>query len=298
MELRHLRYFVAVAEELHFGRAAHRLNIAASPLSQRIRDLEKELGVALFVRTSRRVMLTEEGRLLLEHARQALAALDRGFEAIRVTHRGKSGLIAIGAVAAASYTLVPAVLREFNRAQPDAAIRFTELTSGQQKAALLDRRIDIGFTRGLSASPILAVEPLSSERLCLALPADHPAAHKPNLGLADLADANFIMFTRHMNPELHDWIFTACREAGFTPKVAQEGNDAHTILALVAAGLGVAMVAAELQNLKRPGVAYRELPAGQIREFELSLAWRKRDRSPLVESFVTAARAVAQKARS
>ena len=298
MELRHLRYFVAVAEELHFGRAAHRLNMAASPLSQRIRDLEKELGVPLFVRTSRRVSLTAEGRLLLEHARQALAELDKGFESIRVAHRGLAGQIAIGAVAAANYTLIPAVLREFNRLKPDVAICFTELSSQQQKTALLERRIDVGFTRGFSASPILAVEPLTSERLCLALPADHPAAQKPGLTLADLAEANFILFSRSLNPELHDWIVAACREAGFTPRVSQEGNDAHTILALVAAGLGVAMVACELQNLKRPGVVYRELPPHQGREFELSLAWRKRERSPIVEAFVNTARAVAQKAPS
>jgi DNA-binding transcriptional LysR family regulator len=294
MELRHLRYFVAVAEELHFGRAARRLNIAASPLSQRIRECEKELGVPLFVRTSRKVTLTEEGRLFLEHVRPALAQLDKAHEAIHAAHRGRAGRIAIGAVPAATYSLVPAILREFNHLRPAVDIRFLEMSSTQQRAALLERRIDVGFTRQAAADPAMQATILAKERLCVALPADHPRAHQENLRLADLASDGFILFSRHLNPELHDWIIAACQDAGFSPRVAQEGNDAHTILALVAAGLGVAMVTASLQKLTRPEVVYRDLPLQDTREIELSLVWRRREHSPLVEIFVKTAQAVAQ----
>jgi DNA-binding transcriptional LysR family regulator len=294
MELRHLRYFVAVAEELHFGRAARRLNIAASPLSQRIRECEEELGVPLFVRTSRKVALTEEGRLFLEHVRPALAQLEKAHEAIHAAHRGRAGRIAIAAVPAATYTLVPAILREFNRLRPAVDIRFLEMSSSQQRPALLERRIDVGFTRQAVADPALQAATLAKERLCLALPADHPRAHQENLRLGDLTTDGFILFARHMNPELHDWIIAACQDAGFSPRVAQEGNDAHTILALVAAGLGVAMVPASLKKLARPEVVYRDLPPEDTREIELSLIWRRRERSPLVELFVKTASAVAQ----
>ncbi len=294
MELRHLRYFVAVAEELHFGRAARRLNIAASPLSQRIRECEKELGVPLFVRTSRKVTLTEEGRLFLEHVRPALAQLEKAHEAIRAAHRGRAGRIAIAAVPAATYTLVPAILREFNRLRPAVDIRFQELSSTQQRAALLERRIDVGFTRQAAADPALQAATLAKERLCVALSADHPRAHQENLRLGDLATDGFILFSRHLNPEFHDWIIAACQDAGFSPRAAQEGNDVHTILALVAAGLGVAMVTAPLKRMAMPGVIFRDLASENTREIELSLVWRRRERSPLVEIFVKTAQAVAQ----
>lgn len=297
MEFRHLRYFVAVAEELHFGRAARRINIAASPLSQRIRELEKELGVPLFLRTSRKVTLTGEGRLFLEHARLALAQLDKAQEAISAAHRGKVGRIAIGAVTAATYALVPAVLREFNRLQPNVAIRFLEMSSAQQRSALLERRIDAGFIRGGAPDANLAVAPLAKERLCIVLPSDHPRARQENPSLSDFAGDGFIVFSRQLNPEIHDWILASCHDAGFSPTIAQEGSDAHTILALVAAGLGVAMVATAMQNCRCPGVVYRDLPPENAREFELSLMWRKRERSPVVEMLVKTAQAVALRAR-
>jgi DNA-binding transcriptional LysR family regulator len=298
MELRHLRYFVAVAEELHFGRAARRLNLAQPPLSQQIRTLEEELGVRLFLRTSRKVELTEAGRLFLEQAGLVLASADKARHTMRAAHRGEAGRITIGFVTSAVYTFVPTILREFNRGRPNVEIRCFEMNSNEQKAALQERRIEVGFNRTLLNDPTLHAEILARERFVLALPADHPRAGDRKLRLRQFADDGFIQFSRAQGNVIYDGAIASCQRAGFSPRIAQESSGVQTTLALVAAGLGVAMVPASLQQLKRPGVVYRELPPGDTQELELALVWRKDGTSPLIETFVKIAREVAGKAAS
>ena len=294
MELRHLRYFVAVAEELHFGRAAKRLNLAQPPLSQQIRSLESELGGALFLRTSRKVELTEAGRILLVQARLVLGQAETATQTMRAAHRGEAGRVTIGFTTSAVYSLVPAILREFNRSRPKVEIRCMEMQPEQQKSALLERQIQMSFTRTPLVAPELQSMQLDRERFVVALPADHPRVGQARLRLRDLAAEGFIIFSRHQGTAIYDAIIASCQRAGFSPRMAQEGGGVQTILALVAAGLGVALVPASLRYLQRPGVVYRELPMSDTQEIGLMHVWRKDDRSPVVESLYTIARDAAK----
>jgi DNA-binding transcriptional LysR family regulator len=297
MELRHLRYFVAVAEELHFGRAARRLNLAQPPLSQQIRGLESRLGITLFLRTSRKVELTEAGRLLLEQARLVLLQLEKAGQTMRAAQRGEAGRITIGFATAAVDSLVPAILREFNRTRPLVEIRCLEMNSEQQKVAFHERRIQVGFTRAQLTEASLQMETLIKEGFVMALPIDHPRVMQEKLRLEEFATEGFILFSRDHSAATYDAIIASCQQVGFSPRIAQEGGGLQTILALVAAGLGVAMVPASLRHLQRPGVIYRSLPPSDTQETTLSVVWRKDDRSPVVESLVKIALATARAAR-
>lgn len=294
MELRHLRYFVAVAEELHFGRAARRLNLAQPPLSQQIRSLENTLGMVLLLRTSRKVELTEAGRLFLDQARLVLAQAAKARQTMHDVHRGEAGRISIGYVTSAVYALVPAILREFNRGRPKVEIRCFEMNTVEQQLALEARQIQVGFNRTPLDDPTLHVETLSKEHFALALPSHHPRAKQEKLRLRNFANEGFIMFGRGQGTAIYDGIIASCQRAGFSPRQTQEASGIQTVLALVAAGLGVALVPASLQNLKRPGVIYRELPPADTQEVELALVWRRDDRSAAVAAFVEIARAVAR----
>ena len=294
MELRHLRYFVAVAEELHFGRAARRLNLAQPPLSQQIRSLEGELGLSLFHRTSRKVELTEAGNLLLTQARLVLLQAESATETMRSAHRGETGRLTIGFTTSAVYSLVPAILREFNRSRPHVEIRCVEMNPEQLRTALMERQIQVSFTRTPLGETGLQTELLDKERFVMALPSDHVRAGQLKLRLREFANEGFIMFSRPQGSAIYDAIIASCQQAGFSPRIAQEGGGVQTILALVAAGLGVALVPMSLRHLQRPGVVYRDLPASETHEVSLSLVWRKDDRSPVVESLVKIAREAAR----
>ena len=294
MELRHLRYFVAVAEELHFGKAARRLNLAQPPLSQQIRALESELGLPLFVRSSRKVALTEAGHLFLQQSRLVLAQAEQAQHTMRAMHRGEAGRLTIGFVSSAVYSLVPAILHEFNRRRPNVEIRCLEMTSTQQQVAFHERQIQIGFTRNPADGPHLQRETLTKEAFVLALPTSHPRAAQTRLRLKDFANEGFILFSRLHGSAIYDGIIASCQRAGFSPRISQEGGGVQTILALVAAGLGVAMVPASLQNLRRPGVVYRTLPRADTQEVELALIWREDDCTPVIEAFLQIARETAR----
>lgn len=294
MELRHLRYFVAVAEELHFGRAARRLHLAQPPLSQQIRSLEEKLGVRLFHRTSRRVELTAEGRIFLDHARLVLGQANRAVEMVRAVGRGDGGRLTIGFVASALYTIVPAILRDFNRLHAKVEIRCFEMTPTRQAEALRQREIDVGFVRTFVNEPDLVSKLLVNESLILALPSEHPRAGDGHVRMAHLAMEPFVFITRACAPTYYDALMTICREAGFTPRVAQDANEWQTVLALVAAGLGVAFVPASLRNWQRPGVAYLDLRP-RTGDVPLNLVWRSEQPQPLVDAFVVTATQVAKR---
>lgn len=294
MELRHLRYFVAVAEELHFGRAARRLHLAQPPLSQQIRSLEEKLGVRLFHRTSRRVDLTAEGHVFLDHARLVLGQATRAVELVRAVGRGEGGRLTIGFVASALYTIVPAILREFNRLQPKVEIRCFEMTPTRQAEALRQREIDVGFVRTFVNEPDLMSKLLIKESLIVAVPAEHARAGDTHVRMADLAKDSYVFITRACAPTYYDTLMAICREAGFTPRVGQEAGEWQTVLALVAAGLGVAIVPASLRNWQRPGVAYLEIRP-RTGEVPLNLVWRSEEPQPLVDAFVATATLVAKR---
>jgi DNA-binding transcriptional LysR family regulator len=286
MELRHLRYFVTVAEELHFGRAARKLHISQPPLSMQIRSLEEELGVTLFNRNQRHVALTHAGNAFLGEARHILARLDQAVLMTRRASRGEIGELAVGFISVADYNVLPIVLREFRARYPLVNLTLRESTSDTQVQDLVAGRIDVGFLLPPLAHPSLSSAAILREPLIAALPDRHPLARKPGkLALSKLKDAPFILFPRAMAPGMYDDILSFCRTAGFSPRVEQEAVQMQTIVSLVSAELGVALIPASLTNLQRTGVTYKS-----IREpsplTEIHLAWRGGEEMPTLRVFV------------
>ena len=288
MELRHLHYFIAVAEELHFSRAAERLCISQPPLSQQIRSLEDELGVKLFERTKRHVQLTEAGKVFLERSYLVLAQLEQAIVVTQRIGRGEVGRLALGFVDTAMYTVLPEILRTFREQFPAVQLELHELTTSQQIQALHHKQIDIGIVRSAISEPGLSVECFVPESLVLALPETHPLSAQTQVSLSTLADELFILFPAKLGPVFYEQIIHSCQQAGFHPKVSQEAVQMQTIVGLVAAGLGIAIVPASLQNFYRSGVIYRPLQE-QIPETGLYLIWRQHDSSPVIRAFLSLA---------
>lgn len=285
MELRHLFYFVAVAEELHFGRAAQRLHMAQPPLSQQIRSLEDELGVQLFQRTKRHVELTEAGQAFLSEARLTLAQAEHAIEVARRAGRGETGRLAVGFVGTTTYEVLPIIIRAFQQSYPDVELILHELTTAQQVQALHDKHIHIGLLRPPINDDMLAFETIHREPIGLVLPESHPLAQQtPLASVAALAQERFIMFPRHLGIGLYDQVISLCQDAGFSPQVRQEAVQMQTILALVAAGLGIALVPASARHLRNNGIVYRPLEDVHVYT-ELAMAWRKKDISPVAQAF-------------
>ncbi len=289
IELRHLRYFVAVAEELHFGRAAQTLGMAQPPLSQQIKRLEVRLGVALFRRNRRHVELTDIGAVLLDEARALLAHASRVNEAVRRAAAGTAGTVRMGFVGSAAHEVLPALLRRFREAVPDARVTLTELATTEQVTAIADGTMDAGLVRMPISSTDVATRPLVEEPLVIALPDFHPLAHRRRLPLAALADQPFVLFGRQLNPLFHDEVISACHDAGFSPDVVQEAGEMPTIVSLVAAGLGVSLVPASMERLRTDGVVYIPLQGRGVR-ITIALAWRREHPSPLVSNLIRVAR--------
>lgn len=288
-ELRHLRYFVAVAEELHFGRAALRLGMAQPPLSQQIRRLEERLGVDLFLRDRRHVALTGPGEILLAEARDLLQHADRVEEAVRRTAAGTSGTIHMGFVGSAVHEVLPTLLRRFRERYPDAAVVPAELSTTEQIAALENGAIDAGLVR-LPVEPAdIATLRLVEETLVIALPDFHPMSGRRRLPLSALADEPFVLWGRRLNPLFHDEVISACRAAGFTPNIVQEAGEMPTIVSMVAAGLGVSLVPESMERVRTDGISYLQVQGGAVR-IALALAWRRDEPAPLVRNFVAVAR--------
>ena len=292
MELRHLRYFVTVAEECHFGRAAERLHIAQPPLSQQIKQLEGDLGVQLLTRSTRKVELTAAGARYLERARAVLAAVDAaGAEASRVA-AGEIGQLAVGFTGSATYELLPRLARVLREDSPGITLDLKgEMLTPVQVAALLDRTLDVGFLRPPVRSPDLDVRVLRREPLIAALPEPHRLAARARVRLADLRDEPFICYPSHRRSVVYDAVFDACRGAGFTPHEIVEVAETSTMVSFVAAGLGVALVPASVRHLQITGAVYRPL-AGTTVEVELAVATRADDRSPHLTRVLSRAQAL------
>jgi DNA-binding transcriptional LysR family regulator len=296
MELRHLRYFVAVAEELHFGRAAERLHIAQPPLSRQIRDLERELGTPLFERGTRGVTLTVAGRAFLPEARLTLAQAERAQRTAQRAAAGEIGRLRVGFVEAATDAgILPDVLGFFRLHLPNIGLSLFEMDAAQQADALREGRIDVGVLHSppAGAEQWLHVERVYGDRIVAAVPATHALARRTRLALADLAPEPFVLFPRSSAPALHDDLIARCRRLGFSPRIAQEAAGWHTVAGLVSAGVGVAFVPRSIAQLQRPGVAYRALRGLSV-EMGVFAAWRRGERSPVRDRFVTALKAVAR----
>lgn len=285
MELRHLRYFVAVAEELHFGRAATRLHLAQPPLSRQIRALEDEVGVALLARTNRRVTLTEAGQVFLEGARRTLAQADAAVSDARRAERGEIGRLALGFVGTATYDVLPRLLRAFRIACPDVELELQSLTTGEQVAAFRERRLDVGLLRPPVDDPSLALRTVVREPLLAVLPEGHPLAGRERVPLAALADEPFILYRRASGPATHDRIVGACLQAGFSPTIVQETDEMQTMAGLVAGGLGVGLMIAPVGTPRSTGVVYKPLE-GSTPTWEMALAWRHDDETAVVRAFL------------
>jgi len=274
MDLRQLRYFVAVAEELHFGRAAERLNMAQPPLSQAIRQLETDLGVELLQRTTRRVALTDAGRGYLARARRILGEVNEAAHEARRIAAGAVGHLAIGCVGSATYSLLPALSRGLSRELPGVDFSFRgEMLVPDQIAALRSGEIDLALLRPPIADLSLTVRPLRRDRLVVALPADHPLSARRQVRLTDLWDADLIVHSADRRSMMYDVVLGMFRDAGAEPRIRHEVGETSTLITLVAGGLGVAIVPEPVMALALDGVLFRPLVRPSVR-VDLAVAHR------------------------
>ena len=289
IELRQLRYFVAVAEESHFGRAAVRLHMTQPPLSQTIQSLEAALGTPLFTRTKRSVVLTSAGAALLPEARRILQQAAALPDLARRAASGESGLLSLCFVSTADYSVLPPLLREFRERYPQVQIDLREATTDVQLEDLMQGRIDAGLLIPPlhdKARAELDYLTVLSEPLVLAAPQGLKSLRgKDAVALKTVADMPLIIFPRRIAPAFHDAIVGCFRDADLTPRIGQEAIQMQTIVGLVSAGMGIALVPQSVSNLKRPGVEYRPL-SGKTAVFETGLAWRHDNVSPVLHAFL------------
>ncbi|MEX1275752.1 MAG: LysR family transcriptional regulator [Bacteroidota bacterium] len=282
MKLRHLRYFVTVAEELHFGRAAAKLHMAQPPLSHQIRQLEAEVGAELLHRTTRVVELTPAGVVFLERAREILAAVDSAIGDTIRAERGEVGRLSIGFVGSATYEVLPAVASSIRAELPGIELDLHgELLTPAQVEGLQSRRLDLAFLRPPVRASDLAVEVIRREPLVVVLPADHPLASESSVRVSDLAEEPFVTYPSQFRSVMQESIDALCRAARFMPKVVQEVNETATLVSFVAARVGVALVPASVQHLQVTGCVYRPL-ADRHEQVALAIAWRRDDPYPVL----------------
>jgi DNA-binding transcriptional LysR family regulator len=293
VELRHLRYFVAVAEELHFGHAANRLHTSQPSLSQQIRDLERELKVDLFLRTKRRVTLTPAGRRFLEEARGILSSAERAAGLAREAARGESLKLAVGISPETDWLFLGKALRLFAEHAPSVEIVFQNLTPEAQLDALRGGHIDVGFVGLPLEAEGMVTETTGRTRLVVALPEKHPMARKAGLRLEELAKEAYVLWPRHLSPGSYDDLLSIFRRAGFGPPIAMEGGlpSTRTVLGMVGAGLTIALVDPELEQMAASGVVFRPL-AGRDVFTERGVIYRRADPSSILASFLYEVRAI------
>lgn len=292
MELRHLRYFVVVAEELHFGRAATRLSIVQPSLSQQIHQLEDELGFPLLRRTKRSVELTDAGQVFFEKAQQILAQVQEAKRAAQRAYRGEVGRLVLGYVSSSTYDLLPMMLRAYRDRFPHVEVVLRELTTHEQVRALEEESIQVGLLRLPINTPMVQVEVIRQEPIVCALPEGHPLTPHERIAVSMLANEPFVLQSRQYGGGFYTQVMKLCLAAGFSPHVIQEVTETHTIVSLVAAGIGVSLVPLSTQNLRSQGVVYRELE-GTAPLTEMAVAWQRNVRSAIVQNFLEVAREAA-----
>jgi DNA-binding transcriptional LysR family regulator len=284
IELRHLRYFVAVAEELHFGRAAERLHIAQPPLSQQIRKLEEIVGFPLFQRTSRVVRLTAAGELFLDRARRTLRKVDEDLEEARTVGGGGIGFMKVGFIGSGMLTALPSLLGQYRTRFPKVNLLLREFYSAGVMQALQQGTIDVGFLRDGGPAEGLEVEPLFSEPFVAVLPVQHRLSKQRTVSAGQLRDEPFVLFSPMVGRAAYEKTISVCREHGFRPQVVQEAPQLLTIARLVEAGLGVTILPACVEQIAPPGVVCRRFRGTRVKS-EIELAYRSGEERALVKTF-------------
>ena len=284
MKLHQLRYFVTVAEELHFGRAASRLRMAQPPLSRQIRELEHELDTRLFNRTNRRVELTDAGRILLEEARTALAQVDHAAEAARRAGQGEIGQLVIGVVPTVDNQVFTRILRSFAARYRSVQIIIRSLNTSTQVQALRAGTVQVGFLRLPVRDDTLTIRLVSREPLVAAIPVGHPLARVGRLTLRTLAEAPHVIFPRPIAPGYYDMLVSLYRDAKANLRISQEAEHVQTVLGLVAGGFGVSLVPGSVRSLQPLGVVFRRL-SGRLPSAETGVAYRRDDPSEVLRAF-------------
>jgi DNA-binding transcriptional LysR family regulator len=261
MELRHLRYFVAVAEALSFTKAAENLHLAQPSLTRQIKDLEAEIGVRLFDRAGKRISLTSEGESFLLDARQLLTACAQSVQAVQRLSRGQASQLNIGYVANVYHDLLPATLGAFRKACPRTALNLFDMTPAEQYLAVDERKIDLGFVcfRGRPTGNDLQWACVGHDVVMVALAEVNPLAKKSKVDLKDLEPMFFVGMSKKTYPGSNEWLIHACREAGFTPRILQDADREPAVISFVAAGLGVALLPEQIKRLPHEGVIFRPL---------------------------------------
>jgi DNA-binding transcriptional LysR family regulator len=289
MELRHLRYFVAVAESLHFGEAAAKLRIAQPSLSQQISALENDLQTGLLRRTRRRVELTDAGRVFLEEARDILARADRAAIMARRAGRTGAGHLRVGVGYCMDHMALVKAVGVFSAANPNVRVELRTMSVQLQVAALRDQRLDVAFVRRTEGEPWLLTERLVTEPLALALPRKHRLASRKSVQLSSVADEPFVLTSRELVPVYHDIVLNACRDAGFLPNASQEADQLHVLMQFVGSGCGVALVPAFSRRTRPSRVAVVALrPAVPV--LDTVVAWRRETEAAAVTDFIAVAR--------
>lgn len=285
MKLHFLRYFVVLAEELHFGRAASKLSMTQPPLSSAIKSLEEELQVQLLIRDSKHVELTQAGSAFLDEARQILEQVARASNVARTVAKGMRGRLEIGVTGSLIYRDVPAIVRQFNTEMPDVEVVLREMSSSEQLSELLRGQIHAGFVNATTAPPQLSSLPMSEDEFVLCLPEDHPKAQGDTVNLKHLADERFVMFSRDVAPANYDNVIAIFFRAGIHPKTIHAARQWLTIVAMVANGLGVSLVPRTLARSRVHGVKFMKI-RGQPVLAPAMLVWNPAYYLPIVRSFI------------
>jgi DNA-binding transcriptional LysR family regulator len=287
MELRHLKYFVAVAEELNFARAARRVHIAQPSLTKQIQQLEQELGFPLFYRTKKKVELLDTGHVLLEEAQRLLGQAEKAIQSTQRTHAGQSGRLLIGFSTSAAPEVLPRILRKYQALFPDVVVELVEITTIKNTESLLQSAMSVAVIRSPTflSRELFCFETIKRERFVVALPDSHPLAKQKSVRIKTLASEPLIV-----PPLLPGWgyadsIFQIFRDYGIVPRIAQEATGALAVVTLVAGGFGVALVPASLSNLRLPGLSYRPIK-GRCRTSDLTLVWQRDSRASTVRAFL------------
>jgi DNA-binding transcriptional LysR family regulator len=290
MELRHLRYLVAVSEQGSFSGAARRLHIAQSAISEQLSNLEEEIGVSIFTRSSRNATLTPAGELFLQEARRTLASADKAIEVAQRAHRGEIGSLRIGFFAGAVGVSFPRLIRSFRKQHPDIELSLVEMTSTQQWEALVKGEIDVGFTRRIEPEfrAELQSELVQQDPIVAILPKNHPAAPGP-IDLRDLANDSFVLSSRDVSPAVFDKVIELCSEAGFSPRIASISTVWSSVVLMVQAGEGIALLPLNQQQFRTPELAFCPLKAKDA-YVEFVMAWSSKHDSNLNRSFRRLAR--------
>jgi LysR family transcriptional regulator, benzoate and cis,cis-muconate-responsive activator of ben and cat genes len=289
MELRQLRYFVAVADSRSFSRAAERLHISQPPLSRQIANLERELGIRLLDRNNRSVSLTAAGQLFVERAREVLKGVESAVSSMRQVAEGELGSLTLGFGGSAAYAFIPAILRDFRARYPGVTVTLDQLPLIDQMPALKKRRIDLGFVLLPCEDPSIGFEAMMRDRLVIAVPADHPLASRSAVQLRELKPYDFVGFSRAGRFGYHSHTLEVCRQAGFLPHIVKESAPMVSVIGLVASGIGIAIVPSMARRLQMTDVRYVRLKDKHA-HMDFAFAWNKDQFSPVLKTFLSVAR--------